>query len=139
MIIDLILDRKNDIETFNELYNPKTFYNEILGYADMFCCDSAENIAFKIAKAMDEGTEEEVKQQLCSYVKDYGYNDDICKFINSVEWLKPQCNYRKIELPQYVINIIITSLNNSKEDFKQQKDLFAVQQYNKIINFFENL
>lgn len=95
MIIDLILDRQNDIETFNEFYDPKTFYNEVLEYADMFGCDNAENIAFKIAKAMDEGTEEEVRQQLCSYVKDYGYNDDICKFINSVEWLKPHSNYKK--------------------------------------------
>jgi hypothetical protein len=105
MIIDLILDRKNDIETFNELYNTKTFYNEVLGYAEMFGCDSANNIAFKITKAMDEGTEEEVRHQLCSYVKDYGYNDDICNFINSVEWLKPHNNYKQRRKSLYAILI----------------------------------
>jgi hypothetical protein len=103
MIIDLILDRQDDIETFNELYNPKTFYNDVLEYADMFGSDNAENIAFKIAKAMDEGTEEEVRQQLCSYIKDYGYNDDICNFINSVEWLKPHSNYKQREKSLYEI------------------------------------
>lgn len=124
MIIDLILDRQDDIETFNELYNPKTFYNEVLGYTDMFGCDSANNIAFKIAKAMDKGTEEEVRQQLCSYVKDYGYNDDICNFINSVEWLKPHSNYKQREKSLYAILIDETL---SKKEMAEEAVLLIEQ------------
>ena len=44
-------------------------------------------IADGITRAMDGGTEEEVKAELCNYILKNGYNTEICKFIQSVNWL----------------------------------------------------
>lgn len=77
MIIDLILDRKD-----GEAYNPKEFYMEVMDYGETW-----PDIAFPIASAMDSGTEQDVKNELCRYVLECGYNPQICEYINSVEWL----------------------------------------------------
>ena len=115
MIIDLILDRRaneNDIarglthySTYNNpsrkrlgqielndgsvllplAYNAKDFYNELQDYGEIF-----GDLAWNIARAMDEGNEEDVKRELCNYVITQGYSENICDYINSVEWLKSQ-------------------------------------------------
>ena len=79
MIIDLILDRKDG---FTE-YKPKEFYNECMEYNGIF-----KGIAEGITKAMDYGTEEEVKAELCEYIIKNGYNTEICNYVNSVDWLE---------------------------------------------------
>ena len=73
MIIDLILDRKD----FDE-YNAKDFYNNCMDYG---------RIADEITRAMDFGTEEEVKQALCSYIHNQGYNPKIMDYVNQKNWL----------------------------------------------------
>lgn len=77
MIIDLILDRKDGYD-----YYPPEFYNELQAYGNIF-----HEIAWDIARAMDDGTEEDVKRELCRYVLEQGYNPKICEYINSVNWL----------------------------------------------------
>ena len=79
MIIDLILDRKYDAE-YNgiDTYNAHDFYIDCLGY---------NHIADGIIKAMDYGSETDVKRELCKYILKNGYNKKICDYINSVNWL----------------------------------------------------
>lgn len=77
MIIDLILDRRD-----GEAYDPKEFYMEVMEYSETW-----PDIAFPIASAMDSGTEQDVKNELCGYVLECGYNPEICEYINSVNWL----------------------------------------------------
>lgn len=86
MIIDLILDRKenaNKVVRDGKLYitpeyNAKRFYNDVAGY---------EEIGYGIGDALDGGEEKDVKRELCNYIKENGYNEAICDYINSVNWL----------------------------------------------------
>lgn len=83
MIIDLILDRKYDIEHHHENYSPKNFYNDVEEYNEIF-----DGIGKNILKAMDNENETEVKKALCEYIYLNSYNPDICHFINRHKWLK---------------------------------------------------
>ena len=79
MIIDLILDRKDDAEYDGiDTYNAHDFYIDCLGY---------NSVADGIIKAMDYGSETDVKRELCKYILKNGYNKKICDYINSVNWL----------------------------------------------------
>lgn len=73
MIIDLILDRKDGYR-----YNAHEFYGEVMEYGE---------VGFEITRAMDEGTEEDVKNALCQYIDENEYNPEIKKYINYVNWL----------------------------------------------------
>lgn len=99
MIIDYILDRKCDDEIIAQgythrktwdgkivpiKYDPHKFYMEIMGYIGGCGSDAAE----KITKEMDSGTEKSVKKALCDYILNYGYNPEICEYINSRNWLE---------------------------------------------------
>lgn len=78
MIIDLILDRKDYIEIDKvDTYDPRTFYHDVMQYGEA---------GFGITRAMDTGTELEVKRSLYQYLVEQDYNLDIKKFIDSVEW-----------------------------------------------------
>jgi hypothetical protein len=59
-------------------YEPKNFYQHVMEYGD---------VGFGITAAMDGGTEEDVKRELCKYIKDNEYNMELCEYINSVNWL----------------------------------------------------
>lgn len=79
MIIDLILDRKDYIEIDKvDTYSPQEFYHDVMRYGE---------VGFGITRAMDTGTEIEVKRSLYQYIVDQDYNLGIKKFIDSVEWL----------------------------------------------------
>ena len=78
MIIDKILDRKNNLTE----YKPRKFYNDIMMYYY-----SMPKIVEPIANALDNGKEKDVKNKLCEYIVNQEYNKDICKYITSVEWL----------------------------------------------------
>lgn len=78
MVIDLILDRKE-----GAAYSPKDFYGDCMQYSSTF-----NGIADAITRAMDEGTEEDVKKAICDYIRANGYNEKICDFVNSVQWLE---------------------------------------------------
>ena len=82
MIIDLILDRKDALENDIKNYNAHEFYMECMGYNSTFY-----GIADEITRAMDGGTETDVKRELCKYITNNGYNPSICDFIKSVSWL----------------------------------------------------
>ena len=73
MIIDLILDRKDGVH-----YEPARFYYGVMDYGE---------VGFGITAAMDGGTEEDVKRELCKYIKDNEYNMELCEYINKVNWL----------------------------------------------------
>ncbi len=77
MIIDLILDRQD-----GETYNAKSFYNSCIEYSTIF-----NGLADDITRAMDCGTEEDVKKALCDYIIRQEYNLKIIEFINSKNWL----------------------------------------------------
>lgn len=83
MIIDLILDRKDELtSTGKDTYSAHRFYFDCLSYNRCF-----EGIADKITKAMDYGTEQDVKKALCEYVVENGYNNSVCEFVDSVCWI----------------------------------------------------
>ena len=73
MIVDLILDRKDGVP-----YNPHSFYRSVLRYGD---------IGEDITRAMDYGTEEDVRRELCEYIHANEYNPAICDYINGRRWL----------------------------------------------------
>lgn len=76
MIIDLILDRKD-----GAIFRAWEFGNEIADYAEIF--DFAKPIRDAIANENEEAT----KKALCEYVREQGYNEQICEYINSVNWV----------------------------------------------------
>ena len=78
MLIDAILDRRDDRNDGIYNYNPKRFYDYINGFG----IESYD----RVAHAMDEGTEEDVKKALCDYI-DTEYPAHIKDFVNSVNWL----------------------------------------------------
>ena len=79
MVIDLILDRKDNAEYGGiDTYNAHDFYIDCLRYGP---------IADGITKAMDYGSEADVKRELCKYIIKNEYNEKICDYINSVNWL----------------------------------------------------
>ena len=73
MIIDIILDRKD-----GKTYDAKKFYDDISEYG---------NTGWGITSALDGGTNEDVQNALCDYVLAYGYNESICDYIRSLEWV----------------------------------------------------
>lgn len=77
MIIDIILDRKD-----GEPYNAKRFYLDIMGYADIW-----PDLANPITRAMDGGTNEDVRAALCNYIDECGYNPEIKNWINTQDWV----------------------------------------------------
>jgi hypothetical protein len=75
MIIDCILDRQDSPRT---PYNPADFYRNLLAYGD---------VGEDISRAMDSGTEDDVKEALRAYIITNDYNPAICAYINSQNWL----------------------------------------------------
>ena len=82
MIIDLILDRKDNDMVFTEYgYKPYTaegFYRQLVDYGE---------IGFGIQRAFDGGTEQDIKRELCQYIDEQEYNPEIKNYINNVTWL----------------------------------------------------
>ena len=104
MLIDAILDRRDDRNDGIYNYNPKRFYEYINGFG----IESYD----RVAHAMDEGTEEDVKQALCDYI-DTEYPAHIKEFVNSVNWLTPDPQKPKQELFQTI------------KAYKSREDMFA--------------
>jgi predicted DNA-binding WGR domain protein len=77
MIIDSILDRKD-----GEKYDPEEFYRYVRDEEDAL--GSKE---WPISRALDSGTEDDVKNALCKYITDNEYNPKICDYVKSVNWL----------------------------------------------------
>ena len=81
MIIDMILDRKGfeEEDGIMDYYNPREFYHDMMEYGGS---------GLDIARAMDYGTEDDVRKELCKYIDNNNYNPQIKDYINSVEWIK---------------------------------------------------
>lgn len=77
MLIDAILDRKD-----GEKYDPEDFYRYVRDEES-----ALGNEDWPVSRALDSGTEENVKDALCAYVKGEGYNEKICDYVRSVDWL----------------------------------------------------
>ena len=93
MIIDLILDRKDKAMIIDETrtdglvevsskYTPKWFYNEVMGYYNVF-----PELIKPIVNALDSGVEANVKKELHRYISNGGYDIKLVEYINSVNWL----------------------------------------------------
>lgn len=76
MLIDLILDRKDGVP-----YNAKDFYTELCEYLSVF------PFYGPIASAMDCGRNEDVVNEMCSYIDEQGYSPHIKDYVRSVEWV----------------------------------------------------
>ena len=74
MLVDLILDRKDGFG-----YSAKELYNYCM-------CEFPTYYEEQVAKALDGGTEQDVKRVLCEYIMSE-YNPAICEYIMSVDWL----------------------------------------------------
>lgn len=98
MIIDLILDRKENDNMINNgythirclngefkslKYNPREFYMNVCEYIN----GCGDYYAVQITRAMDCGTEKDIKRELCRYIIDCGYNESIIDYINSRDWI----------------------------------------------------
>ena len=77
MVIDIILDRRAG-EKHGWKYDPQEFYRDIAQYGE---------IGHGITRAMDYGTERDVKVALCEYIIRHKYNPSICDYVWSREWL----------------------------------------------------
>lgn len=79
MVIDIILDRRSDIEDGQDSWDYKKA-------KDLY--ESAMEFGFSdLTYALDYLEEDDVKKELCRYVDDQGYRPSIKDFINSVDWL----------------------------------------------------
>lgn len=78
MIIDLILDRKDDESS----YNPHDFYVGVMRYIN-----ATPKSATAITLAMDGGTNADVQNALCEYIDWNGYNPHLKSYIRSKEWI----------------------------------------------------
>lgn len=78
MVVDLILDRRDDMKHGKDSYKPHDFYFGCLAYG---------NISNGIVQAMDEGTEHDIKRELIKYIIENDYSLDIIDFILSVWWI----------------------------------------------------
>jgi hypothetical protein len=59
-------------------YMPERFYQQVMDYGE---------VGFGITAAMDGGTEEDVKRELCKYIINNEYDPDLCNYINERTWL----------------------------------------------------
>ena len=74
MIIDLILDRP-----YNRTYRAAAFYRDVMLYGE---------VGHDITRAMDYGTEDDVKRALCAYIINQGYSLDCIKYVMACDWLE---------------------------------------------------
>ena len=82
MIIDIILDRYDDErDGVPHAYDPREFYWEVMKWSDL------NPHADLITRAMDGGTEDDVRRELCAYIDANDYNPDIKFWINGRTWI----------------------------------------------------
>ena len=83
MIIDLILDRQHDDAMGRKnAYSPAQFYRDCMEYSAVF-----DGIGDGITRAMDFGTEDDVRKALCEYITLNGYDVRLYDYIKSRKWI----------------------------------------------------
>ena len=103
MLIDLILDRQIGYN-----YSPKEFYNYLITNP----LYNQNELGQAITRALDEGTEQEVKTLLKQYLTDTGCQGKVFSYIDSVNWLTGQ---RARQLQAFLLT---RELNLDEEDFE---------------------
>lgn len=101
MIIDLILDRKG-----GSSYKAKEFYDDVMAYE--------EGTDYKISRALDGGTEEDVRKALCDYIINNEYNPKICNYINRVTWLEDEATSKELNESLSMFDEYNNFLDNEK-------------------------
>ena len=82
MIIDIILSRYDDErDGIQNSYDPRKFYRKVMEWSDL------NPRADLITRAMDGGTEDDVRRELCAYIAANNYNPDIKFWINARTWI----------------------------------------------------
>lgn len=77
MLIDLILDRRDGVS-----YSPSEFEEEVKEYCETFPS------YIPVYNALINGSEDEVKDELCRYIDDEWNGSRVIKdYINNVNWL----------------------------------------------------
>ena len=77
MLVDLILDRMDGVS-----YSPSEFEEEVKEYCESFLS------YIPVYNALINGTEDEVKDELCRYIDDEWNGSRLIKdYINNVNWL----------------------------------------------------
>ena len=77
MLVDLILDRRDGVS-----YSPNDFRNDVKEYCETF------HSYIPIYNALIDGSEDDVKEELCRYINDEWYGSPLIKnYIRSVNWL----------------------------------------------------
>ena len=77
MLVDLILDRRDGVS-----YSPSKFEEEVKEYCETFPS------CIPVYDALINGSEDDVKDELCRYIDDEWYGNRLIKdYINSVNWL----------------------------------------------------
>lgn len=81
MIIDVILDRRGYEKKDGDLgWWNREHLRDIYDYAMEFGFHD-------LARAVDGGTEQDIRRELCRYIDTQKYNPGIKKYIRSVKWL----------------------------------------------------
>lgn len=106
MVIDYILDRKDGYG-----YDVKEFYDACMAYEE-----------FDIARALDSGTEKDVKKALCDYVIYNDYPKSICKYINSENWLDDD---------------YYESKKSTRKSLKESSKILAKNKKGKVVGYIE--
>lgn len=83
MIGDLICDRKD-----GQKYSAREFYWGVMNYRETW-----PEWADAITRAMDAGEEQDVVAALCNYIKEAGWNGQLCDYISSVKWLEDDAEH----------------------------------------------
>ncbi len=83
MIIDIILDRK-DFENMGDFgyYDPDKFAKDFMDYA----CELERDKEWPLDEKIKAGDEDGVRKILCDYIIGFGYEPEICDYVNSVQW-----------------------------------------------------
>ena len=87
MIIDIILERHDDENSGIFAYRARDFYEAVTGYGK-----SGEHIA----RALDGGTEEDVKREVCAYLDANGYNPRIKDYVSARMWAEDDSTPRPL-------------------------------------------
>ena len=99
MIIDLILDRKGGTP-----YNAREFYNDVMAYE--------EGTDYNISRALDGGSEKDVRKALCDYIINNDYNLKVCNYINRVNWLEDDATHKELNDSLSMIDVFNDFLLN---------------------------
>ena len=77
MIIDKILDAAEGS------YDARDFYNYAMEHESIF--DPSDE--YPISTALDSGSNDDVRRELCRYIDNNDYNKNIKRFVNKFNWI----------------------------------------------------